>query len=269
MRTNLSECPRRIYSCVLFIHLDTFCIGANFSSAPGSCSRFRVAPVQVEQPELIAPRCGSCWTKGSMMSSEFSETPPLVFRLLFWYFNTAFLLINITFPWPHSCMFPFSRPRRMPSLFQGFYLLICVLGCVVAFNLSRAAKWCFSPWTEATPVGRVMDLTARSPGKIIPARLSIIFVFFFGLFVQIHVIWLLYLFLLLDYLMPVLKFKVSEAIRFFQPYITSKAIYPTAFGPKSNYFCLQFYNIICMLNPFTVSILCKAYLTIATIIFIE
>jgi len=91
--------------------------------------------------------------------------------------------------------------------------------------------------------------------------MSTVVVYCCWIFVQINVLWYL-----IDYHMIMIQFKVSEAIRFFQPYITSKAIYQTAFGPRSFYNCSQSHNILNRLSPCTKSVLSKATLIIATTI---
>uniref|UniRef100_A0A7C9EK41 Uncharacterized protein n=1 Tax=Opuntia streptacantha TaxID=393608 RepID=A0A7C9EK41_OPUST len=132
LSTILSEWPYRLYCYIHHLQSVLPCIRVHFSPAPGCCSPFRVAPIQVKQPEWIAPRCGVVWTRGSMMSSDFTEISAQVFCLLFWSDLNFFLLICMIFLWTLCCMLALSH---------GF-LLTCFLGCLITPNF-RGANICW------------------------------------------------------------------------------------------------------------------------------
>jgi len=54
----------RFYLCLLVFCVEAIFVTPNIRLVPGWHGRFSVAPVQVEQPKLLAPRCGYGWLRG-------------------------------------------------------------------------------------------------------------------------------------------------------------------------------------------------------------
>uniref|UniRef100_A0A7C8Z7M4 Uncharacterized protein n=2 Tax=Opuntia streptacantha TaxID=393608 RepID=A0A7C8Z7M4_OPUST len=120
MLTDVSECLCRFSLYHFTIFIDIVYVAANIRPVPGWHGWFSVAPVQVEQPEPLAPRCGQCWMQGSMMIYDYIETPFLCFLPLSWYLKAHPLWISFLLSWTIPCHFPFYGTSRVHILFQGF-----------------------------------------------------------------------------------------------------------------------------------------------------
>jgi len=78
----------------------------------------------------------------------------------------------------------------------------------------------------------LMETTTLAPLKKTGFPISTVVVYYCWFFVQTNVLWYF-----VDYHLLVIHFMASEDIWFFKPYITSKAIYQTAFGPRIFFNC--------------------------------